>query len=154
MSTIQKELKLSRIFNAPRELVFQAWIDSKQLAQWWGPECFTNPVCEIDARPGGEILVHMTAPDGTAYPMGGTFHEIMPPEKIVMTTTAFQDDKNNTQLEVLNTITFTEVSEGKTELKLHAVVVKATPEMDGALGGMEAGWSQSLEKLATLISQT
>jgi len=152
MSTI-KELKLTRIINAPRELVFQAWIDPAQLAQWWGPGCFTNPVCELDARPGGEILVHMTAPDGTVYPMGGKFHEITPPEKIVMTTTAFQGDKNNVQLENLNTILFTETSDGKTELKLHVVVQKATPEMEGALSGMEAGWSQSFEKLDTFVSQ-
>lgn len=152
MSAI-KELKLTRVFNAPRELVFQAWIDPQQLAKWWGPECFTNPICELDARPGGEILIHMTAPDGTVYPMGGMFHEITPPEKIVMTTTAFHDDKNNVQLENLNTILFTETSDGKTELKLHVVVQKATPEMDVPLSGMEAGWSQSLEKLNTLVSQ-
>ncbi|MEO6908969.1 MAG: SRPBCC domain-containing protein [Abditibacteriaceae bacterium] len=152
MSTI-KELKLTRIINAPRELVFQAWIDPAQFAQWWGPGCFTNPVCKLDTRPGGKILVHMTAPDGTVYPMGGMFHEITPPEKIVMTTTSFRDDKNNEQIENLNTILFTETSDGKTQLALHVVVLKATPEMDGALSGMEAGWSQSFEKLNTLLSQ-
>jgi uncharacterized protein YndB with AHSA1/START domain len=53
----------------------------------------------------------------------------------------------------LNTVTFTELSDGKTELILHVVVQKATPEMDGALSGMEAGWSQSFEKLDAFVSQ-
>jgi uncharacterized protein YndB with AHSA1/START domain len=47
----RRELVLSRVFDAPRELVFQAWTDPKHLAQWWGPKGFTNPVCEVDARP-------------------------------------------------------------------------------------------------------
>lgn len=153
MPASRKELTLTRIFNAPRQMVFDAWIDPRQMARWWGPKCFTNPVCELDARPGGAILVHMTGPDGTVYPMGGTFHEIDPPQRIVMTTTAFKDDKDNVQLEVLNTVTFTQLNDGRTELKLHAVVVQATPAMNGALAGMEEGWSQSLDKLKALVVQ-
>src|ERR1700722_3962453 len=72
----ERELKITRVFDAPREVVFKAWTDPKLLAQWWGPKGFTNPVCELDARPGGAIRVHMRGPDGTVYPMGGMFHEI------------------------------------------------------------------------------
>jgi uncharacterized protein YndB with AHSA1/START domain len=67
----EQELVLTRVFDAPRELVFKVWTDPKHLARWWGPRGFTNPVCELDLRPGGAILIHMRGPDGTVYPMTG-----------------------------------------------------------------------------------
>jgi uncharacterized protein YndB with AHSA1/START domain len=143
----QQELTITRLFNAPRELVFKVWIDPKHLAQWWGPKGFTNPVCELDVRPGGAILIHMTGPDGVVYPTRGVFHEIVAPERLVFTTSAFEDADGTPQLEVYNTVTFAE-DNGKTKLTLHAVVVTSTPAIAGALAGMEEGWSQSLEKLA------
>lgn len=153
MTKVNKELTLTRIFNAPRELVFDAWLDPVQLAKWWGPEGFTNQVYELDTKQGGNIRLDMIGPDGTAFPMGGTFHEITPPEKIIFTSTAFEDEQGNAQLEVLNTVIFTALNNNKTELKLHAVVQKATPEMDAPLSGMEAGWSGSLDKLGVLVAQ-
>ncbi len=143
-----RELVITRLFDAPRELVFKMWIDPKHVAQWGGPKYFTNPVCEVDARPGGAILIHMRDPDGLIYPSKGVFREIVEPERIVMTSGAFEDEEGNLQLEVLNTITFAELEGGKTKVTLRAVVVKATPEVEGALAGMEEGWSQSLDKLA------
>ena len=59
----EREITITRVFDAPRALVFQAWTDAKHLAQWWGPHGFTNPVCEIDPRPGGAIYIVMQAPD-------------------------------------------------------------------------------------------
>lgn len=143
----QRALDLTRIFDAPRDLVFRAWTDPKQVAQWWGPHGFTNPVCEMDVRSGGAILIHMRGPDGTLYPMKGTFQEIVKPERLVMTTTAFENADGSFQLEVLNTITFVEV-DGKTKVTVHAVVVKSTPAVAGALEGMEEGWKQQFDKLA------
>ena len=61
----EHQLRITRVFDAPREVVFKAWTDPQLLAQWWGPKGFTNPVCELDARPGGAIRVHMRGPDGT-----------------------------------------------------------------------------------------
>ena len=66
------EMELTRTFNSPRELVWRAWTEADNLQQWWGPQHFTNPRCEIDLRPGGRIHIDMRAPDGTVYPMGGT----------------------------------------------------------------------------------
>lgn len=151
-ANLQKELHLTRIFDAPREVVFQAWTDAKQLARWWGPKGFTNPVCEIDPRPGGAINIHMHAPYGEVYPMGGIFHEITPPDRIVFTSKAFLDGKGNAELEVMNTITFAEHN-GKTKLTLHAKVVKATPMTAQALSGMDQGWNESLDRLAALVAK-
>ncbi|HYP39949.1 MAG TPA: SRPBCC domain-containing protein [Chloroflexia bacterium] len=146
----QRTLTLERIIDAPRELVFRAWTDPKQVAQWWGPRHFTNPVCELDVRPGGAILIHMTGPDGTVYPMTGTFDEIVDSERLVMTTSAFEDEEGNPQLEDITTVTFAE-HEGKTKLTVHAVVTKAAPAAEGALAGMEEGWNQSLDRLAEYV---
>lgn len=146
----EKEMTLSRIINAPREMVFRAWIEKDQLEKWWGPKDFTNPVCDVDFVPGGNILIHMQAPDGTLYPMNGEFHEIVEPEKIVFTSAAL--DKNGNRLfEVLNTVTFDD-EKGKTKLTLHAAVSHITDEGRPYLDGMNEGWNQSIDRLNDLVS--
>ncbi|MFI5186185.1 MAG: SRPBCC domain-containing protein [Chitinophagales bacterium] len=146
----ENEMKLTRIINAPREVVFRAWVDREQLEKWWGPKGFTNPVCNIDPKPGGNILIHMKAPDGIVYPIDGEFHEIVEPEKVVFTSAAL--DKNGTRLfEVLNTVTFTD-DDGKTKLSLHATVSNITDEGKKYLDGMNEGWNQSIDRLAELVS--
>lgn len=142
----EREITVTRVFAAPRPLVFSLWTDPKHLAKWWGPHGFTNPVCEADARPNGKILIHMRAPDGSVHPMGGIFHEVVPHERIVFTS--FVDLPDGSRLlEGRNTVSFEEVG-GKTKVTVHA---KAAGFVDFAarmLAGMEAGWSQSLDKLA------
>ena len=142
----ERLLVITRTFDAPRELVFKAWTDPKLMAQWWGPKYFTNPVCELDVRPGGAILIHMRGPDGVVYPMKGAFHEIVAPERLVFTSSAIEDEEGNSGLEVLTTVTFAEY-EGKTKLTMQAVITKSTPDAAGAFAGMEEGWNQSLDKL-------
>jgi uncharacterized protein YndB with AHSA1/START domain len=149
--TTQREMVLTRVFDAPRGLVFQAWTDSKHVQQWWCPEHFTNTHVEMDVQPGGAFTIHMQAPDGAIYPATGVFHEVTPPERLVFTSKAFEDEEGNAPLEVLNTVTFEE-HDGRTTLTLQAVVIKATPEMEGALAGMEEGWNQSLDKLENLLT--
>jgi len=147
----REDLLITRTFDAPRELMWKVWTDPRHLAQWWGPQCFTNPVCEIDLRPGGVILIHMRGPDGTVYPMKGDFREIVEPERLVFNSIAIEDDQGNIQLEIRITVTFIE-RDGKTELTVRAAVVTSTPEAAGALAGMDAGWNQSLDKLADYLA--
>jgi len=149
-----KELTLTRILNAPRELVFKAWTDAELLAGWWGPRGFTNPVCEVDLRPGGAIRICMHAPQ-LGFPehwMDGTFNEIVVPERLVFTSYAFKDENGNAPFEVVNTITFEQQGD-KTKLTVHAVVTRATPEMAPAIAGMDMGWNQSLDKLTEQLSE-
>src|SRR5439155_265161 len=96
-------LVLTRTFNAPRARVFRAWIDPQQLARWWGPKGFTNPICEVDARPGGAVFIVMRAPDGTDIPVKGMLHELVEPERLVLTTTGFEDADGNPRIEVRHT---------------------------------------------------
>ena len=76
-------MSIARVFDAPRDLVFQAWVDPRHMAKWWGPRGFTNPECELDARAGGDIWIVMRDPTGVDYPMSGTFHEVVAPERLV-----------------------------------------------------------------------
>jgi uncharacterized protein YndB with AHSA1/START domain/ketosteroid isomerase-like protein len=141
-----RTIKVSRSFTAPRALVFSMFTDPTHLAAWWGPHGFTNPVCKVDAKPGGAIVIDMQAPDGTVHPMGGIFHEIVPHERIVFTSFVDMPDGKRI-LEGHNTVTFAE-RDGRTTVTVEA---KADGYVDFAarmLAGMEAGWSQSLDKLA------
>src|ERR1700743_2659224 len=110
------DLVLGRVFGAPRELVWRAWADPAQLTQWWGPGRFTNPVCRVDVRPGGAIYIEMRGPDGTVYPMSGTFNDVVEPERIVFTSGAL-DAQGKHLFEILTTVTFTDQG-GKTALRL------------------------------------
>ena len=105
------------MLDAPRELVFKAWIEPAQVAQWWGPSGFTNSVCELDARQGGKIRIVMCVPNGVDYPMSGTFREIVPPHRLVFTAVA-EDAEGKPILESLTTVSFVEIG-GKTELTMH-----------------------------------
>jgi uncharacterized protein YndB with AHSA1/START domain len=146
-----RELTITRIYDAPRSLVFKMWIEPKHMAQWWGPKGFTNPRCELDARVGGKIHIDMRAPDGTVYPMGGTFREIVAPERLVFLAVA-EDHDGNALLESLTTVTFEDVG-GKTKLTMHARAVGLAPIAEQMLAGMDAGWNGSLERLAELVGR-
>jgi uncharacterized protein YndB with AHSA1/START domain len=142
-------LTITRAFDAPRTLVFKAWTDPKMLARWWGPHHFTNPVCEVDVRPGGGIRIDMRGPEGTVYPMTGVFHDIVVPERLVFSTTPL-DEAGKPMFEVLNTVTFEE-NAGTTKFTLQARFVKTTAVAAQYLEGMEAGWTQSLERLEEIF---
>ncbi len=146
----EKEMTLTRVINAPREVVFRAWTDPAQVEKWWGPKDFTNPVCNVDARPGGAILIHMQAPDKTIYPMDGEFHEIVEPEKLVFTSAAL-DQQGNRLFEILNTVTFSDEN-GKTKISLHAAVSNITDEGRPYIDGMNQGWNESIDRLNELVS--
>jgi uncharacterized protein YndB with AHSA1/START domain len=145
------EVTLTRIFDAPRDVVWKAWTDPTLLARWWGPKGFSNPVCEADVRVGGKILIHMQAPDGTVHPMTGTFDEVAEPECLVFR--AVPVDRNGAALlESLTTVTFHDLG-GKTKVIVHASAAPLQPIGIEMLKGMDMGWSQSLERLAQLVAQ-
>src|SRR5271156_2249876 len=143
---VDRELVITRVFDAPRELVFKAWTETEHLKRWWGPKGFTNPVCELDPRPGGAIRIHMRAPDGVIYPMTAAIQELVEPERLVFLSAALHEN-GGPLFEILNTVTFT-VAGSKTEITLRAKVIKATAAAPQYLQGMEMGWSQSLDRLA------
>ena len=141
---LTREVTITRLVDAPRELVFRAWTDPKHLAQWWGPNGFTNPVCEVDLRVGGMLRIVMRAPNGTEFPMRGVFREIVAPERLVFTDTPVDKDDNDI-IDGLTTVTFAEEG-GKTRLTLHTRARVLNPDAAWMLEGMQAGWTQSIDR--------
>lgn len=147
----ERELTLTRVYDAPRALVFKAWTDPKLLALWWGPKMFTNPVCEVDARPGGKLRIVMRGPDGNDYPMRGVFKEVVAPERLSFTNFAV-DAEDQPVIEGFTTVVFAEEGK-KTRLTVITRGKAVQPVAIQYLQGMEQGWSMSLEKLAELLPQ-
>jgi|HubBroStandDraft_6_1064221.scaffolds.fasta_scaffold426392_2 uncharacterized protein YndB with AHSA1/START domain len=141
-----REIVITRLFDAPPEVVFEAWTNPEQLAQWWGPEGFTNPVCELEVRVGGDWRIVMRAPDGAMYPCRGVYLEIVAPERLVFTNIAV-DDEGTPVLDGLTTVTF-EGEDGTTKLTLRTSAVALVPGAVEKLAGMDTGWSMSLDRLA------
>jgi uncharacterized protein YndB with AHSA1/START domain len=145
-----KELTFTRVLDAPRDMVFRAWTDPEQLARWWGPNGFTNPICELDVRPGGAIRIDMLGPDGRYFFMGGKYQEIVPPERLVFTITAVKNERGEPELVNINTVTF-EPMAGKTRLTFLTQVLKAGPGSEEFMAGMEEGWSQTLDRMVAEV---
>ena len=146
----EREITITRIFDAPRQLVWKAWTDPKHLAQWWGPKNFSNPVCEVDARVGGKWHIVMRAPDGQEYPCGGVYHEVLEPERLVFTNIAI-DAEGNPIIDGFTTVLFADEG-GKTKITLHTRGTALVDYAAAYLQGMEAGWSQSLDRLAERLA--
>jgi uncharacterized protein YndB with AHSA1/START domain len=146
----EREVTITRIFDAPRALVFKAWTDAKHLSRWWGPQGFTTPICQFDAQVGGIIRIDMRGPDGVVYPMKGEIRELIAPERLVFTNIAL-DNAGNHILEGLTVVTFREEN-GKTKMVLQT---RATAVVDYAarhLAGMEIGWTQTIDKLQAMLA--
>lgn len=153
------ELVITRIFDAPRRLVWRVWTDPEHVKRWWGPKGFTSPVCKIDFRVGGAYLYCMRSPEGKDYWSTGVYREIVEPERIVASD-SFADEKGTVvpashygmpgdfPLECQVTATFEE-HQGKTRFTLrHAGLPSGTQsEMAGA------GWNESFDKLAAHLAQ-
>ena len=148
---LERELTIVRIFDAPRALVWQAWTDPKMMTRWWGPKGFDNPVCELDVKVGGALRIVMRGIDGTEHPMKGLFQEIAPPERLVFTGIAV-DESGKHLLEGVTTVTLEEQN-GKTKLTLHTRAVGKVPQAEFMLGGMEQGWTESIDRLEHLLAR-
>jgi uncharacterized protein YndB with AHSA1/START domain len=146
----EASVTLTRVFDARRDLVWRAWTDPKHMAQWFGPRGFTSSVPELDVRAGGALRIVMHGPDGNDYPMKGVFHEVNPPKRLVFSNIAIDKDGNHL-LEGETTVVLEEQG-GKTKLTLKAYAKGLVPMAPQMLAGMEAGWSQSLDKLGEVVA--
>jgi len=152
----KNELTITRVFDAPRELVWKAWIDPEHVKRWWGPKDYTAPVSKIDLREGGKYLYCMRSPEGQDFWSTGVYREIIEPERIV-STHSFADEKGNVvpathysmsvdfPLETQMTVMF-DAHEGKTKITLqHAGIPRVMFEL------AQAGWNESFDKLAVSL---
>jgi uncharacterized protein YndB with AHSA1/START domain len=143
-----REILITRVFDAPRELVFRAHTDPALIPLWWGPRSTTTIVDKMDVRPGGEYrFVHRTE-DGSEYIFSGEYREVAPPERLVQTS-EFDGAPGHI---VLETITFDE-QDGKTTLTV-LDVCSTQEERDAILAsGMEEGLNESYDRLAELVAE-
>ena len=142
-------LILTRLLDAPRPLVFQAWTEPRHLARWWGPIGFTLPVCTQDFRPGGAYRFCMRAPDGTDHWVWGVYREIVEPERLVFTWQ--RQDEAGLRSSLNNVVTVTLAAQGrKTHLTLHHAAFQTVADRDDH----NSGWTQSLERLTSLLANS
>jgi uncharacterized protein YndB with AHSA1/START domain len=142
----ERELIITRVFDAPRALVFKAWTDADSQARWLGPKGFTTISCEIDARPGRRYRLGMRAPDGTAHWLCGVCREIVEPQRIV-STSAWEGPDGNPGPETLLTLTFDDLG-GKTRLTLRQSGFESVTVRDEH----RAGWTSNLDRLADYLA--
>jgi uncharacterized protein YndB with AHSA1/START domain len=140
------ELTITRVFEAPRELVWRAWTDPEQIARWWGPRGVSTPLDKIhlELRPGGAAnLTMVDDATGEEYPNTGTYLEVVEPERIVWKDDGFPDGTGAGTV----TVTFRDLG-GKTELTVHAIADFS----DTVRAQAEIGWGSSFDKLAELLT--
>jgi uncharacterized protein YndB with AHSA1/START domain len=144
-----REIVLTRTFNAPRKLVWEAVTQPEHVRKWYGCAAFTITVCEIDLRVGGAYRYTMSAPDGVDHTMTGIYREIEAPERIVHTE-RYQTTGLTTP-DALVTMTLTEQG-GRT--RLQSIILHANKESrDGHLNaGMENGARETFDRLETLLA--
>ncbi len=138
-ATSTLKLELSRVFNAPRETVFEAWSKPEHLSSWFAPRPLTVPRCELDFRAGGAFRLVMRSPDGMEFPMEATFREVVAPEKIVFAGVIHGGNA------VVTTLTFAE--EGKDGKQTRLDVVQTFAFASDATRGARQGWTLTLEQL-------
>lgn len=142
-SVAAREVVIRRVFDAPRELVFEAWTNRDHVGRWWGPRGFTSTIQEMDVRPGGVFRLTMHGPDGTDYPNRIVFTEVVRPERLVYW---HGDDNDPQQFHV--TVTFEEDGY-RTSLTLRSLFPTAEAR-DFVVEKHDAieGGKQHLERLA------
>lgn len=155
-----ERMVVTRVFNAPRELVWKAWTDPRYVMQWWGPKGFTAPVCNIDFRVGGKFLYCMRSPDGQDFWNAGEFHQIVPEQKIVLSM-YFADAEGNrvepehygmqhTAIEdAHDTVLFEDLGSGQTKVTF----IGNEPMEDATESGQVEGWNQIFDKVAAVLAE-
>jgi uncharacterized protein YndB with AHSA1/START domain len=144
-STKDREITISRTLNAPVELVWEVWTKPEHIANWWGPNGFTNTISKMDVNPGGEWSLTMHGPDGTDYKNESIFKEIIQHKKIVY--------QHVSSPHFISTIEF-EAQGEQTHLKWH-MLFETTEEFIRVVKTFKAdeGLKQNVEKLDVYLAK-
>jgi len=137
------DLVLSRTFDAPRSLVFEAWTKAEHLARWFTPRPLTTSACEIEFRPGGVFNLTMRMPNGFEHPMEARFVDIVAEEKIVFSA------KIHGGVDIETTVTFEDAGTQRTTLHVHQSYSRATDATRGA----PEGWKATLDQLGEVVAE-
>jgi uncharacterized protein YndB with AHSA1/START domain len=143
-----QRITFTRVFDAPRDLVWKAWTDPAQLAQWWGADGWTNPLDKIalDVRPGGAFSVtSVSDEDGTEMTVSGVYLEVVEPERVVMEEPAEGSWGHEGVTEVM---TLADLGDGRTEMTV-VTTIRTTPDLSQMA---EAGMATSFQRLANHLA--
>jgi uncharacterized protein YndB with AHSA1/START domain len=144
----ERELVMTRVFDAPRDLVFKAVTDPTMIPQWWGPRRLTTTVDQLDLRPGGVWRFVQHDAEGNEYAFHGVYQEIVPPERIVQTF-EWEGLPGHVSVETMTL----EAHDGKTTMTARSVFATAE-DRDGMLqSGMEEGARETWDRLAELLAR-
>ena len=144
-----RTLVIKRLLDAPRELVFAAWVDPAQAARWWGPKGFITVSAEMDVRVGGVWRRRMRSPAGSEHVSRGVYREIAEPERLVFTFSWEQGGASGHGPETVVTLTFVELGDGRTELTLRQEGFATVEGRDDH----NRGWSGALDRLADYLAE-
>lgn len=140
------ELVITRLFDAPRALVFKCWTDPQHASMWWGPQGFTLEACQMDVRVGGAWRMGMRSPEGTRHVKSGIYQEVVPPERLV-TTFAWEDETGQPKHQMLLEVTFAEEGR-KTRLTLRHTKLESENARDLHRGG----WLSTMDRFAAYLA--
>ena len=144
----KQEIVITRVLDAPRELVFKTITDPNLVGQWWGPKRLTTVVDQMDLRPGGIWRFIHRDTDGSEYGFHGVYHEIVAPERIVQTF-EFEGMPGHVSLETLRL----EDQNGKT-MWTSTAVYQSVEDRDGMVqSGMEGGARELMDRLAEIVEK-
>jgi uncharacterized protein YndB with AHSA1/START domain len=141
-------VRISRIIDAPREEVFRAWTDPQQLRQWWGPGEFSCPEAQVDLRPGGTYRLAMQPAEGDPFIVGGTYHEVEEPRRLVYTW-RWETGPAADGSESLVTVEFNERGE-------HTELVLTHTDFPASHGPApyQMGWDGGLDKFEAVLRES
>jgi uncharacterized protein YndB with AHSA1/START domain len=142
----EREIVITRVFDAPRHLVFQAWTEPDRVARWFGPPGFAIIYCKMEVRPGGAFRLCLRSPSGAEYWRQGVYREVVAPERLVYTF-VWSDAAGKPHYETLVTVTFAERGH-KTELTLHQSTFKSVAAREEHQGD----WSKEFQRLAEYLA--
>lgn len=146
---MEKKVVVSRVFNASRSRLFEAWTRAEHLLHWFGPKGFTVHSCEAEARPGGAFRMCLRSPEGKDYWVRGEYREVAAPERLVIACTA-DDEKGVQSLTETIHVTFAE-HDGGTRLTVSVTAAGTTPRAAEMMNGMQKGWSETVDRLNGLL---
>ena len=145
----KQEIIMTRVFDAPRELVFKTANDPKLMPKWWGPRRLTTHVETMDVRPGGSWRMVQRDPAGNQFAFHGVYHEVVAPERVVQTF-EFEGVPGHV---ALSTVRFEDIGGGKTKL-IQQDVFQSVEDRDGMMqSGMQSGAEETMDRLAELLAK-
>ncbi|HEX2852582.1 MAG TPA: SRPBCC family protein [Opitutaceae bacterium] len=148
-----RELVLTRILNAPREKVYQAWTDPEIMKQWFAPKPWTTPKVEIDLRVGGSSLVVMRGPDGVEFPNRGVYLEIVPNERLVATDAYTKGWEPSEKPFMTMVLTFEDAGAGKTKYTARVLHWTVADREAHEKMGFHEGWGKCADQLEAIAAK-